>query len=356
MKESSSHNPSSPKITPKEEPVTLDKPKSPNPFLPADQVEFSFDEISLTTNNEAALLYPSYSNSEYFEIVSNFISKCCLNKAFTRAPTQNKETLCEFWYTAKTLDDSKIWVSTPTGGIKGDISINTFRNDLRAHYLPHLSGKTGGMDQISNKNATILYCLANMVKVDYAKLIWEDIIHKLNKKIREKVIPYPRFISILLEYMMPEYDNEELTINPTQLVATSLEATSEEGAHPQLNSGHDASADATTEADPGNFTPNDSIPAQQDQTKSTRDGLKTAHANSGTKEESRDDEISKKIKLEDLSDLLKDTSYAFLTPDSLQDEPIIVSDESEKEEVEKDDTHATSLDTSITHLPSLKPS
>nr|GEW60577.1 hypothetical protein [Tanacetum cinerariifolium] len=78
-------------------------------------------------------------------------------------------------------------------------------------------GKTGGPDQISNKDATILYCLANAVKVDYAKLIWEDIIHKLNKKTSENVVPYPRFISLLQEYMMPEYDNEELTLNPTQV-------------------------------------------------------------------------------------------------------------------------------------------
>ncbi|GKD16621.1 hypothetical protein Tco_1205779, partial [Tanacetum coccineum] len=82
--------------------------------------------------------------------------------------TQTQTTLARF----QTLDDSKIWVSTPIGGIRGDI--------------------------------------------DYVRLIWEDIIHKLSKKTREKVVPYPRFISILLEYMMPEYENEELTINPTQ--------------------------------------------------------------------------------------------------------------------------------------------
>ncbi|GKC79007.1 hypothetical protein Tco_1129781, partial [Tanacetum coccineum] len=217
--ESSSHNLSSPEINPKEEPVTLDKPESPNHFLPASQVEFSFDEISLTTNNEVALLYPSHSNSKYFEIVSDFISKCCLKEAFTRAPTQYKEYLCEFWYTAKTLDDSKIWVSTPTGGIRGDIEIRA-KGTLKKSFLPPrwrllmgqiiqcLGGKTGGLDQISNKDATILYCLANRVKVDYAKLIWEDIIHKLNKKIRENVVPYPRFISLLLENMMHGYDNE----------------------------------------------------------------------------------------------------------------------------------------------------
>ncbi|GJZ57490.1 hypothetical protein Tco_0612984 [Tanacetum coccineum] len=114
---------------------------------------------------------------------------------------------------------------------------------------------------------------------------------------------------------------------------TSLGATSEEGAHPQLSS---------------------------DQTKSARDGLKTAHTDSGTNEESRVDEISKKIKLKDLSDLLKDIRSTFFTPDSLQDEPIIVSDESEEEEeVDKDnDTHATSHDvpedTLIPHPPSPK--
>ncbi|GKB63364.1 retrovirus-related pol polyprotein from transposon TNT 1-94 [Tanacetum coccineum] len=42
-------------------------------------------------------------------------------KHLSGAPTQYKEYLSEFWYTAKTLDDSKIWVSTPTGRIKGDI-------------------------------------------------------------------------------------------------------------------------------------------------------------------------------------------------------------------------------------------
>nr|GEZ93075.1 hypothetical protein [Tanacetum cinerariifolium]GEZ93658.1 hypothetical protein [Tanacetum cinerariifolium] len=55
-----------------------------------------------------------------------------LKEAFTRAPTQYKEYLSEFWYTTKTLEDSKVWVSTPTGGVRGDISITTFINALRA--------------------------------------------------------------------------------------------------------------------------------------------------------------------------------------------------------------------------------
>ncbi|GJY34941.1 retrovirus-related pol polyprotein from transposon TNT 1-94 [Tanacetum coccineum] len=165
-----------------------------------EKVDFTFDEITFTTNNEVALLYPSHPNQEYFKDVSDFISKCCLNEAFTRAPTQYKEYLSEFWYTIKTLEGYKVWVTTPTCGVRGDIG-----------------AKTDGLDQISNKDATIVYCLANGVHVDYAKLIWEDLIHKLNKKTRAKIIPYPRFISLLLEHMMPKYYNEELTINLTQV-------------------------------------------------------------------------------------------------------------------------------------------
>ncbi|GJZ40889.1 hypothetical protein Tco_0587775 [Tanacetum coccineum] len=97
---------------------------------------------------------------------------------------------------------------------------------------------------------------------------------------------------------------------------TSLRATNKEGAHPHLSS---------------------------DQTKSARDGLKTTHTDSSTSKESNANDISKKIKMKDLSDLLKDTRSTFFTPDSPQDEPIIVSDESKEEETEKDeDSHATS--------------
>nr|GEV99109.1 retrovirus-related Pol polyprotein from transposon TNT 1-94 [Tanacetum cinerariifolium] len=57
--------------------------------------------------------------------------------------------------------------------------------------IVELGEKTGGLEQISNKDATILYCLANGIKVYYAKLIWEDIIHNLSQNTREKVVPYP---------------------------------------------------------------------------------------------------------------------------------------------------------------------
>nr|GEZ40880.1 hypothetical protein [Tanacetum cinerariifolium] len=341
----------------KKEPVTLDKPKSPNPFLHVTHVDFTFDEIAFTTNNEVALIYPSHPNQEYFMAVSDFISKCCLLEVFTRAPTQYKEYLSEFWYTAKTLDNSKIWVFTPTCGVRGEICITTFRNALKAHYLPH---------------STMYVLLPFITAVDYAKIIWDDLIHKLNKKTREKIFPYPRFISLLLEHMAPEYENKELTINLTQVFSVhnltlkpnqpeeppftdhmkaicnlvvlvdskALKPSSQtkkssldkdkSSSHlsppiPMVGEMHreaqqaacgptslratrrDVLADSTAKADPGPSALNDSIPPQQD--------------------------------------LLKDTRSSFFTPDSPPYDPINVSDESDQEEVEKvKKTPATSQD------------
>ncbi|GJV41462.1 hypothetical protein Tco_1419902 [Tanacetum coccineum] len=151
--------------------------------------------------------------------------------------------------------------------------------------------------------------------------------------------------------------------HPSTLILTSFIL------HSESASGHDASADSTAEADPGISAPSDFVPQQQGmnegtkntsydhiivgsnpsvlvyKTKSARDGLKTAHTTSGANETSRADDISRKVKLEDLSDIFKDTRSAFFTPDSPTDEPIIVLDESkEDEEVAKDkDTEDTSV-------------
>ncbi|GJX26713.1 hypothetical protein Tco_0233009 [Tanacetum coccineum] len=64
----------------------------------------------------------------------------------------------------------------------------------------------------------------------------------------------------------------------------------------------------------------------------------------GRNEESRADDISKKLKLEDLSEFLKDTRSALFTLDSAQDDPIIITYEREEDEANKEDTHDTSHD------------
>ncbi|GKA00191.1 hypothetical protein Tco_0672741 [Tanacetum coccineum] len=214
-------------------------PQQEQPFVAAKQVSFNLEDIILNTNNEVALLYPEHNNQEYFKCVSDFISKCCLRKPFTRSPDMYKVYLAEFWYSTTALENSKVSFSIPTGGIFREVGINTFRNAIGAHYLAHsseyvtppsidivrqwfpmigygeevsvkgtlrknllplrwrllmaqiiqcLGGKTGGFDQITNKDAIILYILANGINIDYANIFWVDIILKLKKKQREKAL------------------------------------------------------------------------------------------------------------------------------------------------------------------------
>ncbi|GKC64617.1 hypothetical protein Tco_1097215 [Tanacetum coccineum] len=110
-------------------------------------------------------------------------------------------------------------------------------------------------------------------------------------------------------------------------------------------------------------------------TKSSGDGLETGHTKTGTNKEtsnaekevsfdkdefntspnlSSSDDVSEKIKLEDLSKLVKDVEVDFMDLDSLEDdEPIIVQDE-EEDEVHAE-AHAETEDTLVPRTP-LSPS
>nr|GEU90466.1 ribonuclease H-like domain-containing protein [Tanacetum cinerariifolium] len=45
----------------------------------------------------------------------------------------------------------------------------------------------------------------------------DDIISNVKKKTKEKFIPYPRFLSLLLEHKMEGYGIDEVNFNPTQI-------------------------------------------------------------------------------------------------------------------------------------------
>ncbi|GJV38790.1 hypothetical protein Tco_1417230 [Tanacetum coccineum] len=184
-----------------------------------------------------------------------------------------KEHLAEFWHSDKALENSNVSFSIPTGSIYEEVGVNIFRNAIGANYLPHsseyvappsidivrkwfetivygeivsakgtlkrvllpprwrllmahiiqcLGVKTGGFDQISNKDAIILYSLANGINIDYAIIFWEDIIIKLNKKQRENIVRYTRFLSLLMMHMMKEgYGDGEVTLYPTQVFSVN---------------------------------------------------------------------------------------------------------------------------------------
>nr|GEU69212.1 hypothetical protein [Tanacetum cinerariifolium] len=156
----------------------------------------------------------------------------------------------ESFKASKTESSNALRSKTPTkSGIYGEVRVNTFRNAigmgklflpkrtlkksllpprwrlLMAQIIQCLGGKTEGFDQITNKDAIILYSLANGINIDYANVFWEDIIIKLNKKHREKVVPYTRFLSLLMMHKMKEgYGDGELTIYLTQVFSTKPRA------------------------------------------------------------------------------------------------------------------------------------
>ncbi|GJU05665.1 hypothetical protein Tco_1122095 [Tanacetum coccineum] len=235
MVESSSHNPSSPEITPKEEHVTLDKPESPNPFLPANQIEFTFKEIAFTTNNE---------------------------EAFTMAPTQYKEYLCEFWYNAKTLDDSKIWVSTPTCGIRGDIGYSRkirAKRTLKKSILPPrwrlLIGKKLGAKSGLERKQSLKHTSKSNTESSKS-ITGQSEKETQSSSAKDKSLSHPSPPTPVVGEMHKEA--QQAVGGPT-----SLGSTGEEGVHPQLSSGHDASTDSTAEVDPELSALNDFIPSQQ---------------------------------------------------------------------------------------------
>ncbi|GJY94427.1 hypothetical protein Tco_0510788 [Tanacetum coccineum] len=310
---------------------------------------------------------------------------------------------------ANSAAQSNVW------GTQGKVSLTSFRNAIGANYLTHsrdytqtpsiedvstwfpsiwygesiktkgtlrkaflpprwillmvqviecLGGKIGGFDQISNKDAMILYCLAKGVNIDFVKLIEDGIISKVKKKNREKVIPYLRFLSLLLELRMEGYGTNNVTCILTQIFSinnlilkkgqpegppftnymlaickadtpvafkaprTSSHNEKKDSQGKPLELRCDASADSTAEADPRKSTPIDSLPPQQGRDEGTKNySLKHIFV----------DEASKTIKLVDLAKLVSNVKVDFMNLDSLEDDLVIILEESEGEdEVDKD--------------------
>ncbi|GKB72540.1 hypothetical protein Tco_0933952 [Tanacetum coccineum] len=146
-----------------------------------------------------------------------------------------QEYLAIFWYSAKALEDSKVSFSilqvvfmerygeeVSTKGTFRKSLLNPRWRLLMAQIIQCLGGKNGGFYQIIIKDAIMLYCLANGIHIDYANIFWENIILKLKKNQREKVVPYTRFISLLIMHKMKEdYGIDEVTLYPTQIFSVN---------------------------------------------------------------------------------------------------------------------------------------
>ncbi|GJT61111.1 hypothetical protein Tco_1004644 [Tanacetum coccineum] len=189
--------------------VEQNPPQQEQPFVAAKQVGFNLEDILLNTNNKVGLLYPEHTNKETFKCVSDFISKCCLREPFTRSPNIYKEYLVEFWYSAKALENSKVSFSIPTGGIYGEVGVNTFKNTIGAHYLQHSSKYVApsSIDIVRPWFKTIRYGETVPIKGNLKKSL---------------LPPRWRFLSLLMMHKMKEgYEEGEVTSYPTQVFSVN---------------------------------------------------------------------------------------------------------------------------------------
>ncbi|GKA45947.1 hypothetical protein Tco_0738743, partial [Tanacetum coccineum] len=377
-------------------------------------VGFNLEDVILNTNNEVALLFLEHSNKEVFLCVSDLISKCCIRKAFTRSLVQYKEYLSEFWYSANALDNSKVSLSIPTGGIYEVLGLNTFRKAIGAHYLSHSSDYVDppSIDIALKPNqpeeppfTAHMMAICNAEKPMAFKAPRTS--SHTKKKVSQGTKPGARAgHKKQSSSKQPTISSSEATKDTgmhkedQQAVGglTSLGVTSEEGAHPQLSSGmsvfsnlkpiystsiiihsesasgYDASTNSIAEADLGTSASNDSLPLQQgkdegiknhsldhifagidsnvlaNKTKSISDGLETVLTTpkTGTSNVAKPSEEIKfgEIKLEDLAKLVPNVKADFKDLDSLEDDLIIVVDESEgvEEEDKNEEIHSTTND------------
>ncbi|GKC87058.1 hypothetical protein Tco_1147707 [Tanacetum coccineum] len=316
---------------------------------------------------------------------------------FIRSPNMYKEYLAEFWYSAKALENSKVSFYVPTGGIYGEVGVNTFRNAIGAHYLPHSREyvappsidivrpwfETIGYGEtvlITNKDAIILYSLENGINIDYVSIFWEDIIIKLNKRHMEKFVPYTRFLSLLMMHKMKEgYGDAEPVVFKTPKPSFNAERVPQ-GTKPGAKPGHkkhstsskqpfvsskEATKGGSSKALIGSKTGHlkrkkesssamDSNPSQTSaSTPVVAEMHKEDQQTTGgpTSLRVKEDEASRTIKLEDLAKLESSVQTSFKYLDSPEDDPIIVVDDSDEDE-EADEVHATTnVETEDTLVP-----
>nr|GEV48237.1 hypothetical protein [Tanacetum cinerariifolium] len=330
-------------------------PQQEQPFVVAKQVGFNLEDIILNTNNEVALLYPVNNNKDHFE--------------------------------SKALENSKVFFSTPTGGIYGEVRVNTFRNVIGAHYLPHFSeyvappsidivrpwfdnwvwraapakgtlkksllpprwrllmaqiiqflgGKTGGFDRITNKDAIILEATkgGSSKAPTSSKTCHSDKTKESNSTMDSNPSQPP--VSIPVDTEMHKED-QQANDGPT-----SLRVTSKAKANPQLSS-----AASTAEADPEKSTPSDFVPQQQGMNEGTKntsyDHLFAGKGASFIARHVEEEEASSTIKLEDLKKLVSKVKHSFKNLDSPEDDPVIVVDDCNED---GEDVHTTTEDTSV---------
>nr|GEZ50438.1 reverse transcriptase domain-containing protein [Tanacetum cinerariifolium] len=248
-------------------------------LIPSSKVNFKCGDGIIAFNNAIALLEHS---NELYQLVLSFLSNCCINKALTLQPSaMYVEYLQEFWYTTEAEEETKTitfllsWWDEPLSFTQKEFiyaiglpickscvppppketvraelaTLGLFNKDkltlsstvlvnsspLKMKYFSPiwklfmqyivkcLGGMQGSHDQMNLNQQTIAYCLIYGQELDIGRMIFSDLVHKLQnrKKNKESNIFYTRVT--LPKKQVAETQHTEVTV-ATVDVTKSLEA------------------------------------------------------------------------------------------------------------------------------------
>ncbi|GJR83939.1 hypothetical protein Tco_0154724, partial [Tanacetum coccineum] len=217
----------------------------------------------------------------------------------------------------KALENSKVSFSTPNGGIYGEVGVNTFRNAIDAHYLPHSSEYVAplSIDIVRPWFETIGYGEAVPAK-------WT-----------------------LKKSLLPPSGMSAFNLNKPIYSASFI-------VHSESALGNDDLAVSIAKVDPGKSALSTDLYVLADQTKFVSEGLETVLTQpitgkgaSSIARQVKKEETSSPIKLEDLVKLVLNMQPNFKDLDSPEDDPFIVVDDSDEDK--EDEVHTTTKDTSV---------
>ncbi|GJX62281.1 hypothetical protein Tco_0295181 [Tanacetum coccineum] len=307
--------------------------------------------------------------------VENFQVTKCANKQQSEAMFSIKtEDIAAAAF--KALKNSKVSFSIPTGGIFGEVGVNTFRNAIGAHYLPHSSEYVAppSIDVVRQWFPMIGY----REEVSAKGTLRKSLLPPSKEATKGGSSKAPTGSKTGHSKKRKE-SSSAMDSNPSQPIVSTPVYTRMSALHllkpifsasfiinSESASGCDALAYSIAKANPG-LSANESIPQQQgmdegtkntsydhifigtnpyvlaDQTKSVSEGLETVPTQpiigkgaSSIARKVEEEEASSTIKLEDLAKLVSNVEPRFKDLDSPEDDPVIVvvdSDEDEEDEV-----------------------
>ncbi|KAI3707291.1 hypothetical protein L6452_25681 [Arctium lappa] len=209
-------------------------------LIKSKNVKFEITASQLTPTNYLTLVeFPKKKPSPHLQYAVDFLKASPLAYAFFVAPPPSKVLLQQFWFTTKKshilskqgnpITTKEGFEALPTDeGLIRFLDLMEYEWDLKtrttvpykrltksfkakmsselnyvfSHIIQCMSGKMGLLDQSNKVQLQMGFSVIAGRNIDFVALIFDDLMSKVEKTEREIKIPYVRFISGLLKFVL----------------------------------------------------------------------------------------------------------------------------------------------------------